>query len=236
MPLDSPEEVARLMSRGEITSLQLHPWGSNYTFVARVRDSNAECLAIYKPRDGEIPLWDFPDHTLYKREYAAYLFSRALGWDFIPLTVIREGPHGIGSLQYYVDHDPRVTYYDLRETDSDALRTMACFDLVSNNADRKAVHFLRDTAGKVWGIDHGLTFNSSMKVRTVIWDFGGEAIPGHLLEALSGFLRRLVRPDGDVAELMDLLDEEEVAALVHRIAWVLDAGEYPAIRRRRHRR
>ncbi|MCE2403877.1 MAG: SCO1664 family protein [Dehalococcoidia bacterium] len=236
MPLDSPEDVVRLMSRGEITSLQLHPWGSNYTFVARVRDSTGECLAIYKPRDGEIPLWDFPDHTLYKREYAAYLFSRVLGWDFIPLTVIREGPHGIGSLQYYVDHDPRATYYDLRETDSDALRTMACFDLVSNNADRKAVHFLRDTAGKVWGIDHGLTFNSTMKVRTVVWDFAGEAIPAHLLQALSGFLRRLVRPDDDVGELMELLDEEEVAALVHRIAWILDVGEYPAIRRRRYRR
>ena len=158
------------------------------------------------------------------------------GWDFIPLTVIREGPHGIGSLQYYVDHDPKVSYYDLRETDSDTLRTMACFDLVSNNADRKAVHFLRDTAGKVWGIDHGLTFSSAMKVRTVIWDFGGEAIPEHLLEALSEFLRRLVRPDDAVTELLELLDDEEVAGLIHRMTWLLDVREYPAIRRRRHRR
>ena len=236
MPLDSPEEAIRLMTRGEITSVELHPWGSNYTFVARVRDSSSECLAIYKPRDGEIPLWDFPDHTLYKREYAAYLFSRALGWDFIPLTVIREGPHGVGSLQYYVDHDPRVSYYDLKETESDALRMMACFDLVSNNADRKAVHFLRDPAGKVWGIDHGLTFSAELKVRTVIWDFGGEAIPEHLLKALSGFLRQLVSPDETVRELMDLLDEDEVAALIHRVTWILDVREYPAIRRRRHHR
>ncbi len=234
MPLDSPEDAIGLMTRGEITSLELHPWGSNYTFVARVRDSSSECLAIYKPRDGEIPLWDFPDHTLYKREYAAYLFSQVLGWDFIPLTVIREGPHGLGSLQYYVDHDPRVSYHDLRETEPDALRMMACFDLVSNNADRKAVHFLHDRAGKVWGIDHGLTFSSALKVRTVIWDFGGEVIPEHLLEALSAFLRHLVRPDDSVRELMDLLDEEEVAALIHRIAWILDVREYPAIRRRRH--
>ena len=236
MSLDFREHTAQLLTQGEITSLELHPWGSNYTFVAKVRSSSSECRAIYKPRDGEIPLWDFPGATLYKREYAAYLFSQILGWDFIPLTVIRDGPHGVGSLQFYVDHDPRVTYFDLRETEAAVLRMMACFDLVINNADRKDVHFLQDDGGKVWGIDHGLTFNSVLKVRTVIWDFGGEPIPGVLLEALSAFLKGLTRPDERVRELMDLLDEDEVAALIHRIAWILDLREYPSIRRQRHHR
>jgi uncharacterized repeat protein (TIGR03843 family) len=211
--------------------LELHPWGSNYTFVATVRHPSGGCKAIYKPRKGEVPLWDFPDATLYKREYAAYLFSQILGWDFIPLTIIREGPHGVGSVQAYVDHDPRVTYFNLRDTSADALRMMACFDLASNNADRKAVHCIQGADGRVWGIDHGLTFNAVLKVRTVIWDFGGEPIPQHLLDALSGFLRRVTRPQGLARELIDLLDEEEVAALIHRIAWLLDVREYPSIRR-----
>lgn len=229
----SRQETLHLLQHGDIASPELSPWGSNYTFLVDVHDGARECKAVYKPRNGEIPLWDFPSGTLYKREYGAYLLSQILGWDFIPQTIIREGPHGVGSLQLFLEHDPRVNYFTLRESDTDALRSIACFDLVSNNADRKPSHCIRGPDGKVWGIDHGLTFHSVLKVRTVIWDFGGTPIPEHLLDAVSAFHETLKNPTERVQELLSLLDMEEVAALAQRIAWLLKVREYPALGRRR---
>ena len=224
-------ETLRLLREGEITSVILSPMGSNYTFLVNVRDDSTECRAVYKPRDGEAPLWDFPRGTLYKREQAAYLFSHSLGWDFIPPTVIRDGPHDVGSLQLHVEHDPRVNYFSLRESHPDALKTIACFDLAANNADRKASHCVQGPDGRVWGIDHGLTFNRMLKVRTAIWDFGGQSIPDPLLDDLSAFLEKLESPDGGVQEMVSLLDTGEVEALIQRISWLLDVREYPALRR-----
>ena len=226
------QETVQLLNLGEITSLELSPWGSNYTFLVQVRNGSEECRAVYKPRDGEMPLWDFPSGTLYKREYAAYLLSSILGWNFVPTTVIRDGPYGVGSLQLFVEHDPRVNYFSLRESHTDELRMIAAFDLVSNNTDRKAAHCILDPEGTVWAIDHGLTFHAQVKIRTVIWDFSGEPVPAHLLHALSGFREELKSPTGRVLELLRLLDREEAESLVGRVAWVLDAGEYPGVARR----
>jgi uncharacterized repeat protein (TIGR03843 family) len=231
----SEQQTLHLLRQGEISCLELTPWGSNYTFEVKVGSDSGECKAIYKPRRGEAPLWDFPDGTLFKREYAAYLFSQVLGWKFIPLTIIRDGPHGIGTLQLYVDHDPKISYFNIRESNPDALKMIACFDLAANNADRKAVHFLQAPGEKIWGIDHGLTFHSALKVRTVVWDFGGEPIPNHLLKALSSFLEKLKTPRGRVRELVSLLSKEEVIALVQRITWLLETQEYPGLARRRRR-
>ncbi len=232
-----------LLSRGEFLSWELTPAGSNYTFLAELSLNGRQGHAIYKPRKGEVPLWDFPSGTLYKRECAAYLLSRILGWDFIPLTVIRDGPHGIGSAQLFVDHDPKENYYtisreELDDDEADQLRTICCFDLVANNTDRKAQHVLRGYDGKLWGIDQGLTFHADTKIRTVIWDFGDEPIPEHLLERLRWFCDELLAPTGDVAELLTLMDAEEGRALFRRLQWVLQDGVFPGIpglRRRRRR-
>ena len=230
-----------LLSRGEFLSWELTPHGSNYTFLAELELDGRNGHAIYKPRKGEIPLWDFPSGTLFKRECAAYLLSRILGWDFIPLTVIRDGPHGIGSAQLFVDHDPRENYYtisrdSLDESDADQLRMMCCFDLVANNTDRKANHVLRGFDGKLWGIDQGLTFHADTKIRTVIWDFGEEAIPDRLLEPLRRLCGQLLAPTGEVAELLTLLDAEEARALMQRLQWVLQEGTFPGIPGLRRRR
>ncbi len=231
----SQQDTLELLQEGEIDSLELSPYGSNYTFFVRVRNGSGECRAIYKPRDGEIPLWDFPRGTLYKREYTAYLLSQILGWDFIPLTVIRDGPYGVGSLQLFVEHNPRVNYLVIRESNRDDLRAVACFDLVANNADRKPTHCIQGPDGKIWGIDHGLTFHSVTKIRTVIWDFEGEPIADNLVSDLSAFREDLKRPKGRVRKLVRLLEKEEVAALVQRIGWVLEVREYPGLGRRRRR-
>ena len=229
----SQQETLQLLQQGEIASLELAPWGSNYTFLTKVRNGAVQCRAVYKPRDGEVPLWDFPTGTLYKREYSAYLLSQILEWDFVPLTIIREGPHGVGSLQLFVEHDPHIDYFTIRESDPDALRMMACFDLVANNTDRKPSHCIQGPDGKIWGIDHGLTFHSVVKIRTVIWDFGGEPIPDPLLQSLSDIQAKLASPRGMARELVGLLDKQEVAALEQRIAWVLEMREYPDLGRRR---
>ena len=179
------------LRRGEILSCQLTRLGSNYTFIVNVALDGLEVYGIYKPRDGEAPLWDFPNGTLYKREYAAYLLSDILGWDLVPFTIIRDGPYGIGSVQEFINHNPKENYYSLGGEYADQLRMVCCFDLIANSTDRKPNHLITDPDGKLWSIDHGLTFHSDVKIRTVIWDFGGEEIPEPLLESLTEFQARL---------------------------------------------
>lgn len=224
-----PDERARLLQCGEITAYELVPWGSNYTFlVALAGDDGAErAVAIYKPRGGEAPLWDFPDDTLYRREYAAFLISRWLGWGFIPETVIRDGPYGIGTAQQYVEPEEDSHYYSLRGDHAPELRRMALFDLITNNADRKAGHLFKGKDGKVYGIDHGLTFNTQPKLRTVIWDFAGEAIPAALRDDLA---TRLVDPAaaaGLRTQLAPLLARGEIERFFTRVGRVLAAGVFP---------
>ena len=225
-----------LIENGEIVACQLTPAGSNYTFLAQLELGDQKGLAIYKPRDGESPLWDFPTGTLYKREYAAYLLSEVLGWDFIPYTVIRDGPYGIGSVQQFVEHDPKQNYYNLPENNADQLQMIACFDLVANSTDRKANHLLVDGSGKLWGIDNALTFHSDMKIRTVIWDFCGDRIPKQYLGTLRKLAKQLQAPEGRLSELLDLLEPGEAAALLRRVEWVLSEKVYPGSPMRSRRR
>jgi hypothetical protein len=218
----------RFLAESEIRAYELIPWGSNYTFAVLLHGADgAERLAIYKPRRGEVPLSDFPNGTLYRREVAAYLFARALGWDFIPPTVCRDGPHGIGSVQLYVDHDPNDSYRRFRGAARDQLQRIALFDLIANNADRKGGHCLRDRAGKLWGIDHGLTFHTVFKLRTVIWDFCGQPIPPGLLDTLRRFRDDAARVAETRAALGELLSRREVDAVFDRLDRVLETGTYP---------
>ena len=225
-----------LLRHGEIVSCQLTPAGSNYTFFSQLQLNGRTGFAIYKPRDGEAPLWDFPNGTLYKREYAAYLLSEVLGWNIVPFTTIRDGPYGIGTVQQFIEHDPRQNYYNLQEDCTSQLQTIACFDLVANSTDRKANHLIQDDEGKLWSIDHGLTFHADLKIRTVIWDFSGESIPQYHLDDLRRLKKQLRRPHGLLQELLDLLLPEEVSALWQRIDWVLQEGGYPGLPSRSRRR
>ena len=233
----TPTEIIR---HGEIVSSQLTPLGSNYTFLVNISLEGSDTLAIYKPRDGEAPLWDFPRGTLYIREYAAYLLSQILGWDIVPFTIIRDGPHGIGSVQLFVEHDPKQNYYTLENGCADQLRVIACFDLVANSTDRKANHLLVGEDGKIWSIDHGLTFHSDMKVRTVIWDFGSEPISAPLLKSLTHLREQLDFPADSLPslhkELVTLLPPEEMDALKQRLQWVLEERVFPGLPGRNRRR
>src|SRR5438105_2970991 len=194
------------------------PWSSNSTFLVTVCADDEPIQAIYKPHRGERPLWDFPD-GLYRREVAAYELSEALGWRLVPETVLRdEAPFGTGSLQRFVEADFEQHYFTLLEDHPethDALRAIATFDLVANNADRKSGHCLLAGDGHIWGIDHGLCFHLEPKLRTVIWDFAGEQIPDHLLADLDG----LASHPAPALEM--LLSPAELGAVTRRAAAVV---------------
>jgi hypothetical protein len=231
-PLD--DDLERFMRSAAIVECKLVPWGSNYTFAVVLTDRAGErddAIAIYKPRAGEAPLWDFPSGTLYQREFAAFYLSRYLGWDFVPHTVIRDGPHGIGSVQLYVEPEEQVRYSALQQAHRDDLMRMTVFDLVTNNADRKASHFFRGKEdGRLWGIDHGLTFNVHPKLRTVIWDYCGEPIPDEHLDDLT----RLYVDDKLPTLLRPYLDPLEIEALRARAARIVDAAVFPELSSRRN--
>ncbi len=166
-----------VLAEGELALQGRLPWSSNYTFLVEATLGDVTLPGVYKPGRGERPLWDFPT-GLYLRERAAYLLSEALGWRLVPETVVRDGPLGVGSVQRFVPADFREHYFTLLERPEHraALQAIAAFDLVANNADRKAGHVLLSTDGHIWGCDHGLTFNVENKLRTVIWEFGGTAL------------------------------------------------------------
>ena len=222
------DQLSEALVQGEITSPELIPQGSNDTFLVAVSDGSQTLEAIYKPRRGERPLQDFPLGTLYKREYAAYLVAQTLTWDFIPCTVIREGPYGIGSVQEFIDADPQSNYFTLREECLGALERIALFDCLANNADRKASHCFKDWGGRIWSIDHGLTFHQDPKLRTVIWDFAQEPISGHLMEQIASLLESLYSSQSLAQELASLLAPEELAALRRRLERLLDLGRFPS--------
>lgn len=213
-----------VLTLGQVELVGRMPWSSNATFLVEGCLHGSVVRAVYKPRQGEQPLWDFPT-GLHRREVAAYELSRALGWDLVPLTVERhDGPLGPGSLQAFVDADFEQHYFTLLESDAhgDALRRLCAFDVVANSTDRKSGHVLVDRAGRIWAIDNGLSFHQEFKLRTVIWDFAGDEVPAPLLDDLCRLVERGL-PD----ELASLLDPFERQATVDRARALVDGGRFP---------
>ncbi|MEW1822433.1 SCO1664 family protein [Arthrobacter sp. NPDC080031] len=242
--MPTPDLVtAELTLTGRITT------ASNATFLGRIGD----VMVVYKPIAGETPLWDFPHGTLAYREVAAYLVSQVFGWDIVPQTWLRDGPMGKGMVQLWQEQDPAQNAVDLVATDhvpktgwkqvlegqdesgrmvtlvhedSPALRRMAVFDTVVNNADRKGDHILAMTDGHRHGVDHGLTFHRDHKLRTVLWGWLGDPLTpeerdgvDRVSEGLHGELGR---------NLAELLSSEEIASLAERCARLRLTGRFPA--------
>jgi uncharacterized repeat protein (TIGR03843 family) len=222
-----PEARARqLLAAGELEVLGRIPWASNATLLAEVRHGDLAGLAIYKPARGERPLWDFPAGTLYRREVAAYLVSEGLGWGLVPLTVARDGPFGVGSVQLYVEADAEVTAFELLAAEHPALPRVAAFDVVVNNADRKAGHCLHGGGDRVWAIDHGVCFHTEPKLRTVLWDLAGRRLGADVVADLE---RLAEAACGELAEALGpLLEKEELAALAVRAQRLARVATLPA--------
>ncbi|MBC8100497.1 MAG: SCO1664 family protein [Armatimonadetes bacterium] len=203
-------------------------WSSNYAYLLSVEHDDLTVMCVYKPRMGERPLWDFPDGTLCQREYAAFLTSQQLGWQVVPPTVLRDGPRGVGSMQFFIEHDPEHNYFSFDESLKPQLARLSLFDCLVNNADRKGGHCLVDPLNRLWGIDHGLTFNMAHKLRTVVWDFAGQAIPKALLADVQRLYDELSNPQhAYTCALQSLLAPSEIMAYEKRIQRVLKSGRYP---------
>ncbi|MGW3041546.1 SCO1664 family protein [Kitasatospora sp. NPDC001159] len=241
-----------LLRQGELTVHGRLTEASNAALYCTVEHGSLSAQAVYKPVVGERPLWDFPDGTLAGREVAAYELSTATGWALIPPTVLRGGPHGPGMVQLWVEPDPqaepllalqdpdgpedgwlpivRAEVEDGRPAllvhhDDRQLRRLSVLDAVLNNADRKGGHLIPAADGRVYGIDHGVTFNTEGKLRTLLWGWAGDPLPAEALEVL---VRLAAQLDGELAErLAPHLTTAELDATRARVAALRSSGTHP---------
>jgi uncharacterized repeat protein (TIGR03843 family) len=225
----SQAQILELLSGGEIQVEGLIPWSSNATLLVTVSQDGLSTLAVYKPQRGERPLWDFGHGTLGKREVATYLVSEALSWGLVPPTVLRDGPYGLGSVQFCIDAREDVHFFSIQD-DPDyrqELERLTALDVIANNADRKAGHCLLDGEGRLWAIDNALCFHAEPKLRTVIWDFAGLPLPETVLPGL-GLLADALEAGSPLSQALDtLLTDREVSALRSRLDRLMEQGRFP---------
>ncbi|MFF7407321.1 SCO1664 family protein [Streptomyces murinus] len=243
--------AAELLARGELTVRGRIRDASNAALFCTVAHDGREADCVYKPVAGERPLWDFPDGTLAAREVAAYEVSEATGWGLVPPTVLRDGPYGEGMCQLWIEVSPEpellalvdgeepepgwkaIGFAEVGEgrtallvhADDERLRRLAVLDAVINNADRKGGHLLPTADGRLYGIDHGVTFNAEDKLRTLLWGWAGEPLTAEAVGILKGLRDAL---DGDLGErLGPLITAAELDATRARVAALLASGLHP---------
>lgn len=223
-----PDEIIDFLKNGSLELEGEFVQGFNYTFLVQITLGEETIRGVYKPQQGERPLWDFPENTLACREAAAYVVSKALGWNLVPPTIYREdGPFGPGSVQFFISHYPDYNYFNLSDDDFQRLRPVVLFDLLINNADRKGSHLLFGAEGDLWLIDHGLGFNVEEKLRTVIWDFAGQPIPDELRADLEKLKEQLEPGSALAAALSGMLAPDEIQALTARTEAILKMKHFP---------
>ncbi|MGW0843059.1 SCO1664 family protein [Streptomyces sp. NPDC002787] len=249
----SAASLVRLLAEGELTVRGRVREASNAVLYCTVSYEGREVACVYKPVAGERPLWDFPDGTLAQREVAAYEVSEATGWGLVPPTVLRDGPYGEGMCQLWIEGVPGSELLALVEgeeagegwkavgfaevgdgetallvhADDQRLRRLAVLDAVVNNADRKGGHLLPAAEGRLYGIDHGVTFNVENKLRTLLWGWAGEPLTGEAVEVL-GRLRDALGEGGALAaKLSVLITAAELDATRERVVALLTSGRHP---------
>jgi uncharacterized repeat protein (TIGR03843 family) len=222
-------DVLTLLAKGELDVQGMLPWSSNYTLLTAVRCDGLQGLAVYKPRRGERPLWDFPRGTLCQREVAAYVLSAALGWALVPPTVLRDGPYGVGSVQLFIDADQEAHLFTMQKEGGfdQTIERLAVFDVLANNADRKSGHCLKGNDGRLWAIDHGICFHVESKLRTVLWDYAGRPLQPNTLADLRELRDQFDAKDSIYEMLEGLLAADEMRALRRRLDRLVTTGKHP---------
>lgn len=236
-----PEGATESDALPRLASAPLHARGflanaSNHTLLVEVAGGDVPIHAVYKPASGERPLWDFPPGSLCRREVAAWEVDRFLGWGLVPPTVLRDGPMGPGSVQLFVPHDPEQHYFVLvaDPTHHVDLARMAVFDLLCNNADRKASHVMLADGGRIVGCDHGLTFHPEMKLRTVIWELGGKPVEPRWRADCTRLAEAVADPShGLTRRLEELLSLPEIETLGLRAGALAETTALPRVEERR---
>ncbi|MFE7808624.1 SCO1664 family protein [Streptomyces sp. NPDC057430] len=247
------QAVVDLLTKGELTVRGQVREASNAVLVCSVTHAGVDADCVYKPVAGERPLWDFPDGTLAQREVAAYEISEATGWGLVPPTVLRDGPYGEGMVQLWIEADPAASLLALTEdeeagegwkavgpaqvdegrtallvhADSPGLRRLAVLDAVINNGDRKGGHLLPAPDGRLYGIDHGVTFHVDDKLRTLLWGWAGEELPAEAADVLARLDGSLAPGTPLATRLAELLTAAEVDALRRRVTTLRTTGRHP---------
>ncbi|WP_434739198.1 SCO1664 family protein [Streptomyces katrae] len=247
--------IEELLTRGELTVRGRIAEASNAVLLCTVAHEGRSAECVYKPVKGERPLWDFPDGNLARRERAAYLVSEATGWGLVPTTVLRDGPYGEGMVQHWIDAGERpesgllalvegeeagegwkpVALAEVGEgrtallvhADDPRLRRLAVLDAVINNGDRKGGHLLPAPDGRLYGIDHGVTFHTEDKLRTLLWGWAGEPLTDEAREVLGSLEEQLADGAPLATRLGELITPVELAAVRARVAQLLRDGRHP---------
>jgi uncharacterized repeat protein (TIGR03843 family) len=248
-----PSSAELLLAEGELSVRGRVREASNAVLYCTVAHQGREAACVYKPVAGERPLWDFPDGTLAQREVAAYEVSEATGWGLVPPTVLRDGPYGQGMCQLLIEGEPGSELLALVEgeeagegwkavglaevgegqtallvhADDQRLRRLAVLDAVVNNADRKGGHLLPGAGGRLYGIDHGVTFNVENKLRTLLWGWAGEPLTDEAVDVLERLRHALGEGGTLAAKLVALITPAELDATRERVAALLKSGRHP---------
>ncbi|CAB5039605.1 unannotated protein [freshwater metagenome] len=217
------DDKFELLSIGDLNVTGRLVDASNATLYATATHGDQSITCIYKPIAGERPLWDFPDGALAYREYAAFLISDTLGFDLVPLTILRDGPYGFGMVQEWIDIDESIDLGTFFSSDNPMLRSMALFDAIINNTDRKIGHLLPTPAGELFGCDHGVTFHSENKLRTVLWQWAGDPLTKDEIQILERARQSIVQE----IDLSPYLTTTELNALSLRIDTLISNGAMP---------
>ncbi|MCD9877630.1 SCO1664 family protein [Streptomyces guryensis] len=249
----SDEPLADLLTHGELTVRGRIREASNAALYCTISHDGREAACIYKPVAGERPLWDFPDGNLARREVAAYEVSEATGWGLVPPTVLREGPYGEGMVQLWMEVSPEAELLALVDgeepepgwkaigfaevgegktallvhADDGRLRRLAVLDAVINNADRKGGHLLPTADGRLYAIDHGVTFNTENKLRTLLWGWAGEPLDPEAVDVLKALQEALAAQGALATRLAALITDAELDATRARVAVLLESGKHP---------
>ncbi|MGW3634125.1 SCO1664 family protein [Streptomyces sp. NPDC005122] len=248
--------TAELLAQGELKVRGQIREASNAVLYCSVSYEGRDAFCVYKPVAGERPLWDFPDGTLAQREVAAYEVSEATGWGLVPTTVLRDGPYGEGMCQLWVEASPEddgagllalvddekpaegwkaIGFAEVGEgrtallvhADDTRLRRLAVLDAVINNADRKGGHLLPTGEGRLYGIDHGVTFNADNKLRTLLWGWAGEALTPEAVDVLASLRDGLASGAPLATRLAELITTSEIDATRDRVEAMLASGKHP---------
>ncbi|MER5667739.1 SCO1664 family protein [Streptomyces mirabilis] len=248
--------TAELLALGELKVRGRIREASNAVLYCSVSYEGRDAFCVYKPIAGERPLWDFPDGTLAQREVAAYEVSEATGWGLVPTTVLRDGPYGEGMCQLWIEALPEadgdgllalveaeepaagwkaIGFAEVGEgetallvhADDVRLRRLAVLDAVINNADRKGGHLLPAGEGRLYGIDHGVTFNAENKLRTLLWGWAGESLTPEAVEVLTSLRDGLVPGAPLATRLAELITTTEIDATRARVEAMLASGKHP---------
>ncbi|GAA4783097.1 SCO1664 family protein [Streptomyces ziwulingensis] len=250
--MTTAEALAGLLAEGELTVRGRIREASNAALYCTVARDGREAACVYKPVAGEQPLWDFPDGTLAQREVAAHAVSEATGWGLVPPTVLRDGPYGEGMVQLWIEITPEAELLALVDAeepgpgwkavglaevgegrtallvhaDDARLRRLAVLDAVINNADRKGGHLL-PADGLLYGIDHGVSFHTENKLRTLLWGWAGEPLTAEAVRVLGTLREALADGGGLAARLASLITAAEIDATRARVDTLLATGTHP---------